>query len=98
MANGYSPSIMQEHTDFCYLCGATSGKLDRHEPFGAANRQKSKHYGMWCMLCHDTCHLNGAHKDASIGRELKAQAQAMAMETYGWTTEEFIKIFGKSFI
>ena len=30
-------------------------KLDRHEPWGGANRQKSKALGLWVTLCRE-CH------------------------------------------
>lgn len=95
-SNGYAPSVMQFDTSVCYLCGRRGGKLDRHEPWhGLALRQKSKRYGMWCMLCHDTCHLNGAHRCPEINRKLMRDAQIKAMGFYGWTPEEFIEKFGK---
>ena len=95
--NEYAPSIMQAETK-CFWCGDTHGKLDRHEPFGGALRSKSKRLGMWCYLCHDTCHLRGAHGDATMGRELKKRAQQAAMEHYGIPTAEFIKLFGKNYL
>lgn len=93
--NGYASSIMQWGTS-CYLCGSSSGKRDRHEPWGGANREKSKRYGMWCYLCHQKCHLDGAHKDPEINRGLRKQTQEAAMMVYGWSKEEFINRFGKS--
>lgn len=96
--NGYAPSLLDGAYPCCYLCGRTSGKLDRHEAFGAAYRQKSKRYGLWCSLCHVDCHLNGVHLKAQLGRYVKQQAQKAAMQEYGWTTEEFIKQFGKNFL
>lgn len=96
--NGYAPSIVQDDLSVCYRCGHNYGKLDRHEVFGASNRQKSKAYGLWVMLCHDSCHLHGVHKEASEGLRLKRKAQQIAMEHYGWTTEDFIKLFGKNYI
>lgn len=95
--SNYSPSIMQDE-EYCFLCGATVGKLDRHEPFGGAYRSKSKRLGLWCYLCHDTCHLGGAHKNAKIARELRQRAQRIAMWRYHWTTGDFIREFGKNYL
>ena len=96
--NGYAPSLLDKEENTCFLCGRTSGKLDRHEAFPAANRQKSKKYGLWCSLCHYECHLNGVHVHAVMGRYVKREAQKAAMREYGWTTEEFIKMFGKNYL
>ena len=98
--NGYAPSIMQAGLGHCYRCGRTSGKLDFHEVFGAANRQKSKRLGLWCVLCHDGCHLGayGVHYNAEVMAQLHREGQEAAMEAYGWTREEFIKQFGKNYL
>lgn len=97
-ANGYSRSILQDDLTVCYRCGRSCEKLDRHEVFPSANRQKSKSYGLWVMLCHETCHLYGVHKDPKEAERLKMKAQRVAMKHYGWTKEEFIQRFGKSYI
>jgi len=97
-ANGYNPSILQQDMTVCYRCGRSSEKLDRHEVWGGSRRRKSKELGLWIMLCHDTCHLNGIHAHADEAEQLKAQAQAIAMTVYGWTTSEFIKAFGKNYL
>lgn len=96
--NGYAPSILQDDLSFCYRCGRSDRKLDRHEVFGAANRGKSKSLGLWVMLCHDACHLNGVHKDASEALRLKRKAQRVAMRHYGWNEEDFIEIIGRNYV
>lgn len=96
--NGYAPSILQDDLSCCFLCGHSDMKLDRHEVWGAANRQKSKRLGLWVMLCHDACHLYGVHKYAVLANRLKKKAQLIAMEHYGWTIEDFIKEFGKNYL
>lgn len=98
--NGYSPSIIQEDTSSCYLCGRRDRKLDRHEPFGGPYRQKSKRFGMWVVLCHHPCHegREGAHGNPAVNRDLRAAAQRAAMHTYGWTTADFIREFGKNYL
>ena len=83
----------------CYLCGGREGygvmeRMERHEPWNAANRQKSKELGLWVNL-HRACHEE-AHRDAETGRQLRADAQRAAMLRYGWTREEWIRRFGKS--
>ena len=103
--NGYAPSIMQD-TVFepcCYLCGANGAldKLDRHEIFGGPYRDKSKRLGLWVLLCHNDCHIFGplaAHNNASTALRLKQEAQRRAMEAYGWSTDDFIREFGKNYL
>lgn len=97
--NGYAQSIIPEHSETqCWLCWRNGrGKMDRHEVFGGAYREKSKRLGLWVHLCHDACHLNGVHKEASTAKMLKEDAQYHAMKVYGWTTEDFIREFGKNY-
>jgi len=97
-SNGYNPSILQDDLSYCYCCGRSAEKLDRHEIFGAANRKKSKELGLWVMLCHQSCHLGGVHTYPYKYIYLKQKAQRIAMKHYGWTKEEFIEKFGRSFI
>lgn len=96
--NGYAPSIMQDDISFCYRCGRRDRKLDRHEPFGGAFRDKSKALGMWIVLCHDDCHegRNGAHGDPAVNEQYRQEAQRAAMNAYGWSTKDFIREFGKN--
>lgn len=99
--NGYAPSILQEGDDQCILCGryrSSCNKLDRHEVFGGAYRQKSKALGLWVCLCHWPCHQGpgGAHDSRGTAEALKSRAQGEAMKKYGWTTEDFIRQFGKN--
>lgn len=100
--NGYAPSIMQDtiFEPLCYLCGALD-KLDRHEILGGPYREKSKRLGLWVLLCHNDCHIFGplaAHNNASTALRLKQEAQRRAMEAYGWSTEDFIREFGKNYL
>lgn len=100
---GYAPSVMQpirRGRCCCYLCGKPAGgeKMDRHEPWGAANRSKSKELGLWVELHHFGCHEGpgSVHADGEKARELRADAQRAAMLRYGWSYEEWIRRFGKS--
>lgn len=94
----YNPSIMQGDLSRCYLCGRSDQKLDRHEVFGASRRDKSKRLGLWVMLCHDRCHLNGVHAHKDIREPLQAKGQRAAMEAYGWTDEDFFNEFHKMYL
>ena len=96
--NGYSLSIMQDDLTRCYLCGRSGGDLVRHEPIHGKNRKNSKAWGLWVALCPVPCHMYLAHGDAETDKMLKQRAQIAAMNTYGWTTEKFIQIFGRNYI
>ena len=83
----------------CYLCGKW-GWTERHHVFGGAFRKKSEDYKITVYLCH-TCHNeppNGVHQNKAMRLYLKRQVQQIAMDHYGWTTEEFIKIFGRNYL
>lgn len=97
-ANGYAPSIMQSDLSVCWRCGRSHEKLDRHELWGGALRSKSKRLGVWVMLCHQSCHLDGVHKYAKEAERLRIHGQRIAMKTYGWDKEKFIKEFGKNYV
>lgn len=93
--NGYAPSILQK-AHCCFRCGAVWGKLDRNEIFGGVNRDKSKRYGLWVLMCHEPCH-SVFHSEAEYRTRLRRYAQGVAMEEYGWSTETFIRMFGKNY-
>jgi len=98
--NGYAPSVIQQDETRCYLCGRRNLKLDRHEPFGGPLRDKSKSLGLWVLLCHSGCHQgpDGVHNSADKAQKLKRLAQQAAMEVYGWSTDDWHREFGKSFL
>lgn len=95
--NGYAPSLLP--STGCYIC-KRSGDTVRHEVFFGPNRAKSKALGLWVTLC-PACHTLGpmaVHNNAAVNLKLKQEAQAVAMEHYGWTVDEFRAEFGKSYI
>ena len=94
--NGYNPSIIQASEGRCFRCGRTNGKLDRHEVFGASNRKKSKRLGLWVTLCR-SCHED-AHGVNSVMIALKQAGQTAAMNTFGWTVEDFIREIGRNYL
>lgn len=92
-------SIVDNGIAKCYFCGATR-QLERHHIYGGANRAKSEKYGLTVTLCH-TCHNEpprGVHYNANSMLRLRRAAQARAMQVYGWSTDDFRKIFGKNYI
>lgn len=94
--NGYAPSIIPSD-EGCYWCGATGGKIDRHEIFHGAYRKKSKALGLWVNLCHD-CHMTLHHTDAAMDAMTKTAGQFCAMSRYGWDVDDFRLNFGKNYI
>ena len=103
--NGYNPSIMQKDLTRCYLCGGSDQPLNRHEIFHAdmkgKEREKSKRLGLWVMLCHERCHQFGkysVHRNRDTDLLLKRSGQERAQDYYGWTTEEFISVFGRNYL
>lgn len=94
----YASSILQDDQTRCYRCGRCDQHLDRHEIFGGSNRKKSASMGLWVVLCHDRCHLNGVHKDGDLMRQMRSEGQRAAMLWYGMTKEEFIQEFGKNYV
>jgi hypothetical protein len=97
-----SKSIIQADRSHCFVCGrnanADYGGLDEHHVFFGPKRKLSEKYGLKVYLCHNDCHLNGVHKNAELNRKVQAVVQKRAMQRYGWTTEQFIEIFGKNYI
>lgn len=96
-------SIIQTDKEHCFLCGMNSGfePLDEHHVFGGANRKLSEQYGLKVYLHHSKCHIFGkgsVHQNADVGKTIKATVQKRAMEYYGWSVDDFIQIFGKSYI
>lgn len=88
----------------CWLCGATGNRepLDKHHIFGGnPNRKKSEKYGLVVDLCHFKCHIFGkeaVHNNKANMQKLHEYGQRKAMEEQGWTVEDFIREFGKSYI
>lgn len=95
-------SIIQADRGHCFICGRNSNAdyfgLDEHHVFFGANRKKSEKYGLKVYICHDSCHLNGVHKSANLNRKVQAVVQKRAMQYYNWTTEDFIRKFGRSYL
>ena len=87
----------------CWLCGKNGANdpLDRHHLFGGGNRRKSEKLGLVVDLCHGSCHIFGeraAHRCRETAQALHEYGQRMAMERMGWSTEEFVREFGRNYL
>ncbi len=87
----------------CFLCkrNGRGDRLERHHIFGGANRKKSEKYGLVVYLCGNRCHRLGAycvHQNAEVMDYLHRYGQEKAMQEQGWTTEQFVKEFGKNYL
>lgn len=73
--------------------------LVRHEIFFGAYRQKSIEKGLVVFLTPDMHNgEHGIHFDSEFNHWLKHKGQVVAMKHYGLTEEEFIKMFGRSYL
>lgn len=87
----------------CWLCGknGAADPLDRHHIFPGKNRDKSEEYGLVVWLCHYSCHEFGpmaAHRNRETRKRLSEYGQRKAMEENGWSTEDFIREFGRNYL
>lgn len=87
----------------CFLCGrnGATGPLDRHHIFGGPFRKKSERLGLVVYLCHNRCHIFGpqaAHQNRETMQKLHEYGQRKAMEEHGWTTDDFIREFGRNYL
>jgi hypothetical protein len=96
-------SIIQTDKEHCFICGMNRNlePLDCHHVFEGVNRKMSEKYGLKVYLHHSKCHIFGresVHGNAGVNRALKARVQQVAMEHYGWSVDDFRKIFGKNYL
>lgn len=92
-------SIIQD-TKECYVTGCTDRLHEHHIFFGNGIRPLSEKYGLKIWLRADWHNMAdyGIHFDKTLDLEVKQMAQKKAMEHYGWTTEDFIKIMGRNYL
>lgn len=78
-----------------------TGNLKRHEVFfGSKQRQLSIKYGLVIFLTDERHNMSdeGIHFNKEFDLKVKIIAQKAFMSYYHKTEEDFIKIFGKSYI
>ena len=83
----------------CWVCGTTYGLHKHHIYEGTANRKQSEKWGCWVYLCgrHHNLSNEGVHFNKDLDISLKEYTQRRFERCLG-TREDFINIFGKSFI
>ena len=96
--NGYAPSIVQADTSKCFLCHRSGVKLDRHEIFGNAMRNKSKRMGLWVSLCHDPCHLVQAQGKVELMEWLDQMGEQACIGNYDFTIPMFREEFYTNYL
>lgn len=97
--NGYKESMLTGWEEKCFLTGQTNCDLVRHEIFfGVANRELSKKYGMWVYLIPELHNIGkyAVHNNRDLDLALKRTAQEKFEEKY--SREEFMEIFGRSWL
>ncbi len=85
-------------SDLCIICG--KGYASTHECFGGSRRNLSRLYGLIVRLCWEHHQGDeGAHgKDGlHLRMWLERKGQMMFEEKHG-TREDFIRIFGRSYL
>ena len=86
-------SILQSRKE-CYLCGTTINLHEHHVIHGTSNRKNSECTGLKVWLCFP--HHEFVHKNRIADLQLKEFAQQEFEKSH--TREEFIQIFGKSYL
>ena len=79
---------------FCDICHRWS-QLDTHHVYGASFRNKSEKYGAVVEICRE-CHDDLHHRHPKKYLWLKREWRDRLMAENGWTTEDFIKEFGRA--
>ena len=89
-------SVIQEDTDYCYICGRYGTEI-HHVFFGTANRKLSDKYGMTVGLCYNHHRgNNGVHQNREFDLMLKRKAQELFIKEYPDT--DFMAIFGRNYL
>lgn len=78
------------------MCGNGMNLEKHHLLHGSANRKKAEEDGCWVYLCNP-CHHRVHCVDKKLDHKLEELTQIKWEETYGKTTEEFIKRYGKNY-
>lgn len=94
-------SLFTEDMDHCIECGLPG--INKHEIFyGTGKRKLSIKYGMVIPLCtklhHDQVNKHGIHFDTELRDKWHKLGQAMFMEHYNKTADEFKEIFGRKYL
>lgn len=83
-----------EENERCHRCGV-EGQLSHHHLIGGAYRKKADKLGLVVPLC-PKCH-EIAHRDGNVNRQLRRYGQLLMFQR-GWTEEQWIEEFGKTYL
>ena len=86
-------SIVQRKRE-CFVC-KRDDTLTVHHLYAGSRRQRADREGLTVFLC-PLCHERVQHHDAAADRILKQIGQRAFERTH--TREEFIRLFGKSYL
>lgn len=91
-------SIIQKDKE-CFITKSTYN-LHEHHVFEGSCRQLSEKYGLKIWLRADWHNMSdyGIHFNKKLDLKVKKEVQKTAMQKYNWTTEDFIRIFGKNYL
>lgn len=95
-----SQSIISNKPE-CIVCGQTFNLHKHHIFYGTANRKQSEKYGCWCYLCarHHNMSDHGVHGgDNLLDLKLKRMCQEILERGQGWSREQVIDVFGRSWL
>lgn len=94
--------IVEDNGHFYRWYNRRLPNTSRHEIFFGSNRQKSIKYGLVVFIKPEDHNMSeyGVHgmKGHQFDEHLKQLGQKTAMDYYGWSEEDFIKIFGRSYL
>lgn len=92
-------SIIQD-TKECFVTGSTINLHEHHIFFGTGLRKLSEKYGLKVYLIPELHNMSnkGVHFNKDFDLSLKQMAQKKAMEHYGWSVDEFRKIFSRNYL
>ena len=89
-------SILQTEKE-CFICKTNYSLEEHHVFFGFANRKLSEKNGLKVWLCPEHHRGNsGAHNNRETDLSIKKYAQTEYEKEH--SREEFIRIFGKSYL
>lgn len=73
--------------------------LVRHEVFHGPNRQTSIRYGLYVFLPPKAHNMSeyAVHFNRYFEEYLQATSQKRAMEHYGWTLEDWMRVIGRNY-
>lgn len=93
-------SILTDDLEHCIICGRPY--INKHEIFGASNRELSKKYGLVIPLCqefhHNQYQCRGIHFDKALMDKWHKIGQEKFMEYYNKSADEFRQIFGRNYL